>query len=343
MRDRAAALAAALTRQRRLDRLRRAGIVRLALPGGGAAPRSATASCAVLGRRARGPAPASASASASEHGPPAGAARPAEAVTIQPRLALGPGPPAPDCPLPPDLADEVGAIAGWLEAEAGRVRIEHCDGELASPAARLPTFTPAASLRCGMGDVLAAMLIATLLVMVVRLLPWAPGRLSRLRRRNQVSLRHRVTAAAALAGVAAARAPASTAASAMPSPRCGWSCPGRPRRRSRRPSWPTLGARGRRARGPRRRARPATSWSPLGCGARRASPLRARLAGQVGDVERVAARVTAAAARPRRRSARAAQPTPEALAELDEQLDALEAARDELARLEARVGLVTSP
>lgn len=66
--------------------------------------------------------------------------------------------------------------------------------------------------------------------------------------------------------------------------------------------------------------------------------LRARLVGQVAGVERMAARIAASAtaADPGRAAAR---PTPEALAELDEQLDALEAARDELARLEARVGL----
>ena len=141
-RDRAAALAAALTRQRRLDRLRQAGLVRLALPGGGGAELCNGVLQQCWAGAPAGPAPASASASASEHGPPAGAARPAEAVTIQPRLALGPGPPAPDLPLPPELADEVAAVAGWLEAEAGKVRIEHCEGELASPAARLPTFTP---------------------------------------------------------------------------------------------------------------------------------------------------------------------------------------------------------
>jgi hypothetical protein len=66
--------------------------------------------------------------------------------------------------------------------------------------------------------------------------------------------------------------------------------------------------------------------------------LRARLAGQVEHLEQVTARVAAAAnaSTPARPGVR---PTPEALAELDEQLDALEAARDELARVEARAGL----
>jgi hypothetical protein len=53
-------------------------------------------------------------------------------------------------------------------------------------------------------------------------------------------------------------------------------------------------------------------------------------------VARVAAAATAAS--PHRPGA---IPTPEALAELDEQLDALESARNELARLEAGVGLRT--
>ena len=127
----------------------------------------------------------------------------------------------------------------------------------------------------------------------------------------------------------------------MPSPRCGWSCPGRRAVTSRRSSWPSW---------PRAadelEAHAAALDGDLLIAARLRGTsgiaFRARLGGQVGDVERVAARITAAAGAtsPQRR---AAQPTPAALAELNEQLDALEAARDELARLEARVGLVTSP
>jgi hypothetical protein len=66
--------------------------------------------------------------------------------------------------------------------------------------------------------------------------------------------------------------------------------------------------------------------------------LRARLRDQVAGVERLAARIAAAAtaAAPDRPSA---QPTAAALADLEHQLDALEAARDEIARLEASVGL----
>jgi hypothetical protein len=42
------------------------------------------------------------------------------------------------------LADEVGCVAAWLEAEAGRVRLEHCDEGLTSSVDVLPAFRPAA-------------------------------------------------------------------------------------------------------------------------------------------------------------------------------------------------------
>jgi DNA polymerase-3 subunit epsilon len=117
VRDRAAALANALARQRRTDALRQAGVVRLAFAGGDA---GAELRNGVLVRTWTG-----------EPGLP---------------LALGPDPPAPDGPLPSDVADEVGCIAGWLEAEAGRVRLEHCEGGLASVVAPLPSFQPGAGL-----------------------------------------------------------------------------------------------------------------------------------------------------------------------------------------------------
>ncbi len=59
-------------------------------------------------------------------------------------LSSCPEPPAGDRPLPLALADEVGCIAGWLEAEASRVRLEHCDGGLASRVGSLPSFQPGA-------------------------------------------------------------------------------------------------------------------------------------------------------------------------------------------------------
>jgi len=35
-------------------------------------------------------------------------------------------------PLARHLVDELACVASWLDAEAGRVRLVHCDGELAS-------------------------------------------------------------------------------------------------------------------------------------------------------------------------------------------------------------------
>ncbi len=113
VRERAAALAQALRRQRRLDALRRAGLVRFAVGPGGA---GAELRNGVLVRTWTG-----------EPGLP---------------LTVGPDPPAPDGPLPRALADEIGCIAGWLEAEASRVRLEHCDGGLASAVDALPSFRP---------------------------------------------------------------------------------------------------------------------------------------------------------------------------------------------------------
>ena len=43
-------------------------------------------------------------------------------------------------PLPRELADELACVARWLDTEAGRVRLVHCEGELASRLPRLPRF-----------------------------------------------------------------------------------------------------------------------------------------------------------------------------------------------------------
>jgi len=40
------------------------------------------------------------------------------------------------------LADELACVAEWLDRRAGRMRLVSCDGELASPLPRLPTFEP---------------------------------------------------------------------------------------------------------------------------------------------------------------------------------------------------------
>ena len=38
--------------------------------------------------------------------------------------------------------DELLCVSRWLDDRAGQFRLTHCDGGLASPYPRLPTFTP---------------------------------------------------------------------------------------------------------------------------------------------------------------------------------------------------------
>jgi DNA polymerase-3 subunit epsilon len=117
VRDRAEALAGALRRQRRFEVLRRAGRLRIEVPGQGGAELTA-------GRLAR-------------------AWSPGEAPAAEPgddgRLFVDTG------PLPPldrDLADELACVAAWLERSAHQVTLEHCDGMLASALPAVPSFAP---------------------------------------------------------------------------------------------------------------------------------------------------------------------------------------------------------
>jgi DNA polymerase-3 subunit epsilon len=107
-RDRAAALAAALHRQRQLDSLRRASRLEVDLPG--ETPRRLVFRGGLLG-------------------PQAG-------------IDAGPTDPGPHLPVPRHLADELACVASWLDAEAARVRVVRCDGELSWPAAALPRYEP---------------------------------------------------------------------------------------------------------------------------------------------------------------------------------------------------------
>jgi DNA polymerase III subunit epsilon len=119
VRDRAGALALALTRQRRADALRQAGLLRVRLPSG----QVAEVRNGVLVR--------------------VGAGDPADT-----QLALDvpePDVPDPDRPLPRRMVDEVSCVAGWLEAEAHRLRIEHVDAGLSAPIPALPSFAPGRS------------------------------------------------------------------------------------------------------------------------------------------------------------------------------------------------------
>ena len=106
VRDAAGALARALHRQRRLDGLRRAGRVEVAGPDG----HDSVLDCGRLLR-------------------PGTLLDTAEFVD-------------PNLPLPRHLADELNCVGTWLDAEAGRLRLLHCEGELASSLPRLPRFEP---------------------------------------------------------------------------------------------------------------------------------------------------------------------------------------------------------
>lgn len=117
VRDRAEALAGALRRQRRFEALRRAGVLRIDLPGQGGAELAA-------GRLVR-------------------AWAPGDAPAVDPgddgRLFVDAG------PLPPlgrDLADELACVAAWLERSAHTVTLEHCDGMLTSSIPPVPSFAP---------------------------------------------------------------------------------------------------------------------------------------------------------------------------------------------------------
>ncbi len=115
VRDRAAALASALRRQRRLEQLRTSGRVELALPGGAGA---------VL-----------------DGGRLVAAWRDGElALDASCSLAPPADDPDPTAPASAAVAAEVLAIASWLDTNAHRVRIVHADRPLSSPVARLPTF-----------------------------------------------------------------------------------------------------------------------------------------------------------------------------------------------------------
>ena len=118
-RDRAAALSRALTRQRRLDSMRSAGRLTFEVDGDIAA--------VVEGGQL---------VSAWRQGE----AQPALPLALSPPVCAAPA----DGPLPKELADEVVCVASWLESRAavGRVRLLHCEGELASPAAALPRYEP---------------------------------------------------------------------------------------------------------------------------------------------------------------------------------------------------------
>ena len=138
VRDRAAALAKALARQRRLDALRRSGRVLVELPGTGGLELAD-------GRFVR------AWADREDDGPGATLALPFPVPTAAPTgpdaaRVISPGPGiALGEPLPREHADELLCVARWLDAKAGRLRLVHCGEGLSSALPVLPTYEPARS------------------------------------------------------------------------------------------------------------------------------------------------------------------------------------------------------
>jgi DNA polymerase-3 subunit epsilon len=122
VRDRAGALALGLRRRRRFDALRAAEGVELALPGG-------------FGVRL-------------DRGVLRAAWAPGELPGIGGTIGRGlvpepPTPPPVGSPLPAEAADELTAVASFLDRYAARIRVVSVEGEWATPLPALPTFRPA--------------------------------------------------------------------------------------------------------------------------------------------------------------------------------------------------------
>jgi DNA polymerase-3 subunit epsilon len=136
MRDRAAALARALARQRQVDALRRAGRMEIEVAGEPGGPPDAARRLVLTGGRLteltglRGP-----NAMDGLRGPNAVAARPLP-------LPAGDEDPGPEGPLPRHLVDELSCVASWLDLEAHRIRIVHSERPWSALFPRLPRFEP---------------------------------------------------------------------------------------------------------------------------------------------------------------------------------------------------------
>jgi len=114
VRDRAEALSSALRRQRRFERLRRAGRLCIELPDGSGAQFEAGRMAAAWG----------AGESPAEHRLP----------DVEPAGTL--------TPLPRELADEYACVAAWLDRNAHELTITDCDGEFTSVLPAVESFTP---------------------------------------------------------------------------------------------------------------------------------------------------------------------------------------------------------
>ena len=136
VRDRAAALAQALRRQRRLDGLFRAGRVVVEVRGGGG-PSCTTAACVRCGRRSRRGPRASTVPRPRRHCPSTTPRSRSAAHEL--RLVTDDGP---EAALPRELADELTCVATWLDSHAQQVSLLSAERGLASPLPRLPSFDP---------------------------------------------------------------------------------------------------------------------------------------------------------------------------------------------------------
>lgn len=117
-RDRAAALTRALTRQRRIDGLRRAGRIELLQDPGPGSPASGPRRTVLHSGRLVG-----------------------DAGTLDLEGINQKGTDA-DRPLARHLLDELSCVAAWLDGDCG-MTLDHCEGEWTSALPRLPTYVPA--------------------------------------------------------------------------------------------------------------------------------------------------------------------------------------------------------
>ena len=124
LRDRAAALASALRRQRRFDALRQAGRVVVEVDGrsraelqGGRLQRAWTVGPSGI---AAVPLPLDLDPAAPDH--------------------VGTSPADPHAPLPKALADELACVASWFDRQAHRIRVVHADADPRAVEPSLPSF-----------------------------------------------------------------------------------------------------------------------------------------------------------------------------------------------------------
>ncbi len=138
LRDRAGALARALSRQRRIDSLRSAGRVTLEVDG--------QVRAVLLDGRLHDASTADDTDTDVASGTLDGGSR-GSVDNPWGRLARGLGPRPEDAgrwpaPLPPELADEAAALLSWLESNPARVRIIDCEHGWSVRALSIPDFAP---------------------------------------------------------------------------------------------------------------------------------------------------------------------------------------------------------